>query len=87
MSSYPTQQEVDFMVEWWERMNGLGMSAGFMDSDSVVKALYEKAESDRANEWQRIFGENSPWRADVHGKTLKASWDNNKAVRLGVKKN
>lgn len=82
MSDYPNQDEAQAMLDWF---NGAQrVNTGYAGISEQLQEAFKQAESIRENEWQRIFGDNSPWRAVSNGNIYTLEWDEDKASRLNL---
>ena len=82
MVNYPGQDEAQAVVDWFKGMNNVYL--GSCEVSDQLREAFEKAESIRRSEWERIFGDNSPWNHKGNGKSLSLVWDDDKAKRLGI---
>ena len=79
--NYPSQYEVEFLVEWTTAVNYL--SSGTI-SGSPIKQAFEKADQERMDVGDYAFGNSSPWSVKNMRNKPKVYWNNEKAKRLGL---
>ena len=95
MVNYPREDEVKEMIKWYEGVDKVSMSS--CDIGEELKKTFELTEQARAQQWDRIFGDQSPWRAfrtnsgkigynwdDDKASSLGYNWDDDKASSLGI---
>ena len=77
----PKQDDAQYMIDWFKSMDHA--YKGSCDISEQLRNVFEISASTRQSEWQRMFGENSPWSFKGNGKSLSLVWDDDKAKRLG----
>ena len=82
MVNYPGQDEAQAAIDWFKGTNNVYMTS--CDISDQLREAFEKAETIRQSECERIFGDNSPWNHKGDGQSLSLVWDDDKAKRLGI---
>ena len=82
---YPTQDDAEFMADWFNGVNDLFGMSGTVTNVGLLKA-WNASEMKRREIHGEIFGDKSPWSIKRSGRNAKVVWDKDKAVRLGVQK-
>ena len=77
---YPTQDEAEAMVDWTNKSN----SVYFGGATQEIRNAFNKCEDIRLKQWNRVFGDGSPWVAVRKGSKLVTKWDKTKAENLGL---
>ena len=81
VKKYPTQDDAEFLVEFYNFLNNVSVSGS-----TIGKKIVDKCYTISRKEWDRVFGENSPWSTKKNLKNWKVRvvWDSEKAKRLGL---
>lgn len=77
---YPPQYDAEYLIEYTQAVQGL--SAGGLSPQ--MQKLHQKIQSIHQKEWQRVFGDKSPWSVKLGGRKPKVIWDKFKAEKLGL---
>ena len=81
---YPSQDEAEALLKWSKALEPLGMSFG---GAPMVNKSFNKAEKARKENWDKIFGNKSPWKIVIKsGGKRFVEWDKYKAEQLGLEK-
>ena len=78
---YPSQYEAEALANWTNAMNSISMDFG---GAPMASKAYDKANKARLEVWDKIFGNNSPWKVVMKKNKLTVAWDNFKADQLGL---
>ena len=82
MVTYPSREEAQAMIDWLDGINRV--NTGLAGISDQLQEAFKKAESARRGEWDRIFGDNSPWRVVANRNSYSLKWDEDKANRLNI---
>jgi hypothetical protein len=78
---YPTQEDAQFLVDYRNFLNN-ALIAGSSVGSKIVNKSYEISQK----EFDRVFGDESPWALKKNNSNYKfeIKWDDEKAKRLGL---
>lgn len=78
---YPTEDEAKYLVSLRNALDGMSWGA-----PGEMRAHFDKVYKLAMQPWEKVFGDKSPWKAELKGKNRKfaVKWDKFKADKLGL---